>query len=222
MKFLSGCLLLLFMQLFIQSCFAFDIEAKMLAKGSAVLIIDGKQTMLREGARSKEGVLLVSADGKQAVIEVEGKKQKLTLSRRISTQFAQTARAEVTIPSGQGGHFFTMGLINGMPVQFLVDTGATSIAMNAQEAQRLGLDYRAGASIMMNTANGQAQGFVVVLPKVSVGNIELHQVDAIVSAGDSPTIILLGNSYLGRLDMSVNSGLLTLKEKFPSGAAPKK
>jgi aspartyl protease family protein len=216
MKYVIGCVFFLVAQ----HCFAIDIEAKMLAKGSALLVINGRQIMLREGSRSAEGVLLVSADGKQAVIEVDGKKQKITLSRQISTQFTQAEKKEVRIPSGQGGHFVTAGLINGMPVQFLVDTGATSVAMNYHEAERLGIDYRAGTSVMINTANGQAQGFVAVLSKISVGNIELNQVEAIVSTTDSPTVILLGNSYLGRLDMSVNSGVLVLTEKFSSKAKP--
>jgi aspartyl protease family protein len=217
MKFFAISILMLLTH----HCFAIDIEAKMLAKGSAVLLIDGKQHMMREGVRSPEGVLLVSADGKQAVIEVEGKTQKITLSKKISTQFTQAEKTEARIASGDGGHFRTAGLINGIPVDFMVDTGATTIAMNYHEAERLGIDYRSGSTITVSTANGLTQNFVVNLSKVSVGNIELRNIQAAVSTTDSPTIILLGNSYLGRLDMSVTNGVLILKEKFASGTKPK-
>jgi aspartyl protease family protein len=192
---------------------ALEIEAKMLATGSAVLHIDGKQRMLREGARSPEGVLLISANTKQAVIEVDGKKQILTMSHSVSTQFKQAEKTELRIVSGEGGHYRTKGLINGIPVYFMVDTGATSIAMNHFEAERLGIDYRAGIPITVNTANGMTQAFLVTLQSVSVGNIVAHQVAAAVSNTDSPSVVLLGNSYLSQVELKIDQGLMVLKEK---------
>jgi len=197
----------------IPNCIALEIEAKMLAQGSAVLQIDGKQRMLREGSRSPEGVLLVSADGKQAVIEVEGKRKSLTMSRQISTQFKAADKTEIRIASGQGQHYRTKGLINGIPVNFFVDTGATTIAMNHFEAERLGIDYRAGTPITVSTANGNAPAFIVTLSTVSVGNIVAHQVQAAVSTTDSPDEVLLGNSYLSKVDLKIDQGVLVLKEK---------
>jgi aspartyl protease family protein len=205
--------ILFFLSIWTVQCFALDIDAKMLSQGSAVLQIDGKQRMLREGARSPEGVLLVSANGKQAVIEFEGKQKTITMSRQISTQFKQPSKAEVRIAAGQGGHFFTPGRINGMPVEFIVDTGATTIAMNYHEAERLGIDYRAGTPIIMDTANGQAKAFLITLNRVSVGDIELQHVVANVNATDSPSTILLGNSYLGQVNMTIDAGVLLLKTK---------
>jgi aspartyl protease family protein len=194
-------------------CFGLEIEAKMLAQGSAILIIDGKQHMLREGNRSPEGVLLVSADGKQAVLEIEGKRKTISLSRGIVNQFKAVDKTEIRIASGTGGHYQTKGLINGAPVDFLVDTGATTVAMNHFEAERLGIDYRAGNEVVVNTANGTVKAFQVTLSSVSVGNIVAHQVTAIVSSTDSPSIVLLGNSYLGKVDLKVDEGVLVLKEK---------
>src|SRR5690606_4388933 len=105
--------------LFAPQALALDIEVKMLAKDSALLQIDGKQRMLRKGATSPEGVLLVSADGKNAVIEINGKRQTLGLTRRISTHFSTSEKAAVHISSSQGGHYVTPGRINGMPVDFM-------------------------------------------------------------------------------------------------------
>src|SRR5690606_4610269 len=115
-----------------------------------------KQRFLRAGNRSPEGVLLVSANQQAAVIEWDGEQRSLTLNKRISTAFSAPTKAEVRIASGRGGHYVTPGRINGLPVTFMVDTGATMIAMNYQEAERLGIDYRAGTPISVNTANGVA------------------------------------------------------------------
>lgn len=194
-------------------CFGLEIEAKMLAQDSAVLIIDGQQRMLRAGKRSPEGVLLVSADGKQAVLEIDGKRKNISLSRSITSQFKPADKTEIRIASGYGGHYQIKGLINGMPVEFLVDTGATTIAMNRFTAERLGIDYRGGTPITVSTANGTAKAFVVTLSSVSVGNIVVNQVTAAVSTTDSPSIVLLGNSYLGKVDLKVDQGVLVLKEK---------
>ena len=194
-------------------CFGLDIEAKMLANGSAILMIDGTQRMLREGNRSPEGVLLVSADGKQAVLEIEGKRKTISLSRGIVNQFKAVGKTEVRIASGAGGHYQTKGLINGTTVDFLVDTGATAVVMNYVEAERLGIDYRAGNEISMNTANGIVSAYQVTLSSVSVGNIVAHQVVAVVSSTDSPPVVLLGNTYLTKVDLKIDQGVLVLKEK---------
>lgn len=193
---------------------ALEIEAKMLASGSALLQIDGKQRMLREGARSPEGVLLVSADGKKAVIEYEGKRQNLQLSRSISTQFKAAEMKEFRIASSQGGHYETKGLVNGMPVDFMVDTGATFISLGEEQAERLGIDYRAGNVVPMSTANGVVNAYQVVLPSVSVGNIVVNQVVAVVHPGPFATKALLGNSYLSKVDIKIDQGVLVLKEKL--------
>lgn len=192
---------------------ALEIQVQMLAEGRALLQIDGKQRMLRDGASSPEGVLLVSANQQAAVIEVDGKRQSLKLNRQISTAFSPAQKAEVRIASSYGGHYVTPGRINGMPVNFMVDTGATSVSMNYLEAERLGIDYRGGTPITVSTANGRAQKFQVTLNRVAVGDIELHQVSAIVSPTRSPEVILLGNSYLGKVDFRIDDGVLVLQAK---------
>lgn len=210
---LKKCLLWLLLLIPMHTAMALNIEAKMLAQGSALLAIDGKQRFLRDGARSPEGVLLVSADPQRAIIEWDGKRQTLKLNRQISTGYSPASKAEVRIATSRGGHYLTPGRINGRPVDFMVDTGATTIAMNYHEAERLGIDYRAGTPVTVSTANGRAQAFRVLLSRVSVGDIELHQVDALVSTSSSPEVILLGNSYLGKVDMRVEAGVLLLQAK---------
>lgn len=192
---------------------ALDIRVKMLSNGSALLQIDGQQRFLRNGARSPEGVLLVSADSEQAIIEWDGQRRALKLNRDISSGYSAPQKTETRIASSHGGHYVTPGLINGRPVQFMVDTGATSIAMNYLEAERLDIDYRAGVPVVVSTANGRAKAFRVVLGRVSVGGIEVNQVEAVVSTSTSPEVILLGNSYLGKVDMRIDAGVLLLQTK---------
>ena len=208
----QACLVVILL-LVAQAATAMDIQVRMLARGSALLEIDGKQRMLRDGNKSPEGVLLVSSDGKKAVIEVDGKRQALTLTKRIATNFTTAQKSVVRIASTHGGHYVTPGRINGMPVEFMVDTGATMIAMNYVVAERLGIDYRAGRPIKVNTANGVAQAYEVILSSVSIGDLEVQQIRAAVSSTEFPQVILLGNSYLGKVDMQVDNGVLLLQSR---------
>lgn len=193
---------------------ALDVMVKGLFNNGAIVEVDGKRHMLRAGERSPEGVLLVSADMQEAVLEIDGKRQALGISRRISTRFVEPEKAEVRIASGSGGHYFTPGRINGHAVEFMVDTGATAIAMNLPTARRLGLDYRSGQQISISTANGVVSGYRLLLDSVRIGGIELKLVEASVTVGDFPTEILLGNSYLGRVDLRRDNGVLILKARY--------
>jgi aspartyl protease family protein len=208
-----GFWLLLFMIFPLGAASAAEIQATMLAEGRALLEIDGKSRMLREGDESPEGVKLISATPQVAMIDYQGQRQSLALNRRISTRFTEADKPEVRIASNQGGHYVTPGRINGKPVQFMVDTGATTVAMNEATAIRLGIDYRASAPISVGTAAGRAQAFGVRLDRVSVGNLEVTQVDAVVIVGDSPPFILLGNTFLTQVDMRIEAGVLLLKAK---------
>ncbi|RYY76486.1 MAG: TIGR02281 family clan AA aspartic protease [Gammaproteobacteria bacterium] len=205
--------LTLFFCVFTHVCSALEIEAKMLAQGSAVLMIDGTQRMLREGSRSPEGVLLVSANGKQAILEIDGKRKTISLSRSIGSKFEKAGKKEIRLASGQGGHYYTKGLINGAPVDFLVDTGATYVAMTTEQAEQLGLDYRGGVPTETSTANGVAKAFRIVLNSVAVGNIVVHQVTAFVIKAPTIGPMLLGNAYLSRVDLKIDQGVMVLSEK---------
>ena len=191
------------------------VVARGLLKNMAVLEIDGVQRTLRAGKTSPEGVMLVSSSTKAAVIEVEGRRETLTLSRQIGgVAYSTPEKRVVRIARGVGGHYFTPGRINSQAVSFLVDTGATSVAMSALMAQKLRIDYRAGRPVNVQTANGVARGYAVVLQSVSVGTVKLSNVEAIVNDGAFPADILLGNSYLSRVEMNVDDGVLVLQAKF--------
>lgn len=191
-----------------------DVQVKGLFGGSAVLNINGKQRLLKAGKTSPEGVLLVQADAKGALIEVDGQRRYLTLSKRIGASYQKTEQAIVRIASGYGGHYVTPARINNRPVEVMIDTGATAVAMNLNTAKNLGINYRAGQKATVSTANGTVDSFNIMLDSVTVGSVRVNHVAATVIVGDSPTVILLGNSYLSRVKMWRDEGVLVLQSKL--------
>ena len=186
-----------------------------LFKDKAVVIIDGRQRVLTLGNASPEGVKLISADSREAVLEVNGIQQTFGLGTAISSSFTgPVAGATVTIAPDNGGMYLVNGSINGFQVDFVVDTGSTFIAMNKHQAKRIGLNYKMqGVENMTETAAGYAKIYMVKLKEVKVGNIMLRDVDGAVHDDDFPTVTLLGNSFLGRISMNREGLLLQLKDK---------
>lgn len=186
-----------------------------LFKDRAVVIIDGTQRILSIGKPSPEGVTLISANTSAAVLEIDGVQKTYELGREISSAFTGPAPGEtVTIAPDNGGMYLVNGSINGFQVTFVVDTGATLISMNKHQAKRIGLDYKMqGVESTSETAAGYARIFLVKLNEVKVGNITVHDVDAAVHDDDFPTVILLGNSFLGRVNMVREGLLLQIKDQ---------
>ena len=196
------------------------VEPEVIVKGlfrtMAVLEIDGTQHTLRIGNTSPEGVTLISADPKRgAEIEISGTRKVIELSKKIGgVTFKAPEKSVARISRGVGGHYFTPGRINNRPAQFVVDTGATAVAMNSIAANRLGIDYKRGRVVQVSTAGGITQGYVVNLSSVSVGNVTVNNVRAIVQEGAFPEEILLGNTYLQRVEFKIERGILILQSRF--------
>jgi len=111
--------------------------------------------------------------------------------------------------------YTTVGSINGLPVSFLVDTGATQVAMNAAQARRLGIDYRVtGSPAEVTTASGVERAWMVSLDSVKLGELEVRNVQAVVLDGAQPQTTLLGMSYLGRMKIINDGQLMTLQKKY--------
>lgn len=183
-----------------------------LFKDKAVVSIDGQQRVLGVGQTSPEGVRLISANSSEAVLERNGRRVTLTLGSHIAGSFAGPRESTAQLWADRSGMFRTSGTINGLPVTLLVDTGATTIAMSAAEAKRLGLQYRLnGRPGTVATASGVERGYRVVLDKVAVGEIVLRDVEAVVLEGGHPKEILLGMSFLGRVQMARDGASLRLK-----------
>ncbi len=182
--------------------------------GAAVLNVEGQRKLVRVGQTGPGGVQVLSADSTGAVLRVESIDRHYPLSRELSSGYAEPERKQLSIAKGQGGHYWIAGSINGHPVQFLVDTGATSVAINENQARRLGIDYRVnGKQIVVSTASGTAKTWRVHLNSVKVGAIDVMGVEAVVIEGSSPTEALLGMSFLGRVSWREDQGLLRLESK---------
>ncbi|RYZ91321.1 MAG: TIGR02281 family clan AA aspartic protease, partial [Moraxellaceae bacterium] len=132
----------------------------------------------------------------------------------VGTRFSAPPIAEARIASQVNGHYFSPGRINNQNVEFLVDTGATTIAMNATMADKLGLDYNKDKAVGVQTAQGSAKAYPVVLNSATVGNVTLNNIEALVLEGEYPTAILLGNSFLSRVDLKVEQGVMVLQSKY--------
>lgn len=192
------------------------IQVMALFKDRAVVNIDGRQRTLEPGKPTPEGVVLIEADAKGAVVEIDGERRTLTLGDRISSRFTTPRDRDTTVHVAPDGHgmYFINGSINGFQVRFLVDTGATHIALNADLARRLGLPYQLeGRRGVTATASGLVESYEVTLERVRVGDIELRNVAATVIDGPYPSEALLGMSFLGQLDMRREGGLLELRRK---------
>jgi len=181
----------------------------------ALLLIDGQPQMLVVGASARGVTLRRLGDG-EAEVEVAGHTRLLRLggapSRVGVGGEAAPGGGEIVLPMGPGGHFSANGAINGRAVQFLVDTGATHIALSQAEANRIGLDWKRGKPGLTSTANGTVPVYAVNLSSVRVGGVEIANVTAVVIASDMPQV-LLGNSFLNRFTMRRDSDVMRLEKK---------
>ncbi len=182
----------------------------------ALLVVDGGAPKSVAAGDTHQGVKVISTSGDQAVIEQGGKRVSLRVGEAPVHMGASKSGGKgnrIVLVAGSGGHFITAGQINGKAVQFMVDTGATSVAMGAQDAERAGINYKAGRPVMMSTANGNAQGFQIKLASVRIGDVEVFEVDAVVTPQPMP-YMLLGNSFLTRFQMSRENDQMTLTKRY--------
>ncbi len=179
----------------------------------AVVSIDGMRRLLKIGERSPEGVKLIRADSREALLEVDGERKTFRLGEQVASSFAPQASTEVRIWPDVQGMYMTVGSINGAPVRFMVDTGATLVAMNELEARRLAIHYRMdGVRGRASTAAGIVSTYHVQLKSVQVGDIRLQNVEAVVIEGGFPQEVLLGMSFLSRLKIENHGTAMLLRQ----------
>ena len=186
----------------------------------ALLMIDGQPRTLTVGSSSQGVTLRRLADG-QAEVEVAGRKLTLTLGAAparvdgaggAASAGSSGGDTDIVLPMGLGGHFSGSGAINGRAVQFMVDTGASTIALSQSEANRIGLDWKRGKPGLTHTANGLVPVYAVNLTSVRLGGVEVANVAAVVLPSEMPTV-LLGNSFLGRFSMRQDGDVMRLVKK---------
>lgn len=186
-----------------------------LFNGKAILSINGgKPKTYSAGQVTPDGIKVLSADSSKVVLEVDGKRKELGMGQGIAIAGGGSAAQTATLYANNAGHFLGEGYINGSSMKFLVDTGASSIAMSGREARRLGLSYLNGDIGYASTAAGTVKAYRISLNTVKIGGIVMHQVEAMVLDGDSPPIVLLGMSVLNRVQMERDGMVMTLTKKY--------
>lgn len=179
----------------------------------AMLMVNGGEPQAVAIGQSLDGVKVVSVNGDQVVIEIGGKKRPLRVGQHAIGAPAADGSGRIIMTADAQGHFYTTGNINGTSVRFLVDTGATMISLGASDARRIGLDFNRGQKGMSQTANGQTMVSKIQLDTVRIGDVTLHNVDAVVHQSDMP-MALLGMSFLNRMEMQRDGNTMTLKKRF--------
>jgi aspartyl protease family protein len=184
-----------------------------LFKDKAIVSIDGGKPRTLGVGQTVQGVRLVAADSDHASFDVDGKRRTLGMGQSFASGAATGERPNVSLTADARGHFAAAGSLNGCPVSFLVDTGATTIAIGADEAKRIGLDYKAGQAVGVATAAGVVPAWRVTFNTVKVGGITVNQVDGMVveSGLDVP---LLGMSFLNRMEMKRVGQTMTLTQRY--------
>jgi aspartyl protease family protein len=183
----------------------------------AILVVNGGAPKTVAVGEKLQNVRLLSLQDGQAVVESAGQRITLRMDSPVSVGEGGGSGASgsrIVLNADSRGHFMASGAINGRSgVSFMLDTGATTVAMSVADATRIGLDYQKGTPVRMNTANGVAQGYRLRLDSVRVGDVEVRDIDAIVSQQPMP-FVLLGNSFIGRFSMRRDAEQMVLERRF--------
>lgn len=193
---------------------ATQIEVLALFKGAALLKIDGREQLLKAGKSTAEGIVLVSATPKEAVLEINGQRQNLRLSQSISGAYEKPVMREYAVPMNRRGQYMTTATINGKLIDVQIDTGANTVALSRRHAERLGIAYRRGDPSRVQTASGIANSWRIRLDSVDVGGILVPNVQAAVIDADFPAEVLLGMTYLEHVEIRKQGDSLHLKQRY--------
>ena len=208
------CTLLGVLPLFVAlNVLAQDVGLAGIMGSKAMLIINGGEPLAVPIGQTVDGVKVLAIQGEQVTVDIGGKKRPLHIGQHAIGAASGDGSGKITMMADAQGHFFTTGTINGTSVRFLVDTGATMISLGATDARRVGLDFNRGQKALTNTANGQAVVSKVQIDTVRVGDVTLHNIDALIHQSDMP-IALLGMSFLNRMEMQRDGSTMTLKKRF--------
>lgn len=187
--------------------------------GRALLLVGASAPKAVAPGETVQGVRLISLDKDSALLEQDGQRFTLRLGEspvqvKTGTGGPRPANGRrITLTSDSAGHFKSQGSINGQLMQFVVDTGATVVSIGRADAERMGLAFLGGQPVQMQTANGTAQGWRIQLQSVRVGDVEVFDVEAVVTPTAMP-MVLLGNSFLNRFQMHRVSDQMVLEKRL--------
>jgi aspartyl protease family protein len=199
--FVAGCTL-------VYASRAASVYVKALDYDEADVVINGSEVRpMWVGDTSPEGVTLRSVADDAAVFEIDGKRWTLKAGQGTYSQTLLRADAQ--------GHFLLTAQVNGTPLPAIIDTGATSVSMNSEDAYRMGIDYTRGQRVVAQTASGSSTAYLVTLASVQVGEIVLTNVQgSVLEVGkkDLP-VVLIGMSFLRNVDMQRSGDTMVLQRR---------
>ncbi len=191
------------------------VEAVGLFKDRAMIRVLGKEHYLTVGQTSPEGAMLVESDAQHAVVRYKDETYRLTLSDRVGGTFQAPTQTSLSIAPDDIGQYRAQGSINGHMVDFLVDTGASLVAISERTAKQMGIPYAESQErAAVVTAQGQVNSYLVDLDTLTIGGIQTTHVRAAVIPGDYPLEVLLGMSFLRKVKMDQQAGVLVLKQLY--------
>jgi len=183
-----------------------SVYVKELTFNRAEIVVNGGEARsIWTGDTTPEGVKLRSIAEDTAVFEIDGKVWKLRPGQGTYSQAALRANSS--------GQFFVTARVNDAPFPAVIDTVATSVAMNSEDAQRLGVDYLQGRRIAVQTANGAQTAYLVKFASVQVGDIVLTDVVGAVLdvRKEELPVVLIGMSFLSKVDMRRSGDTMLLQ-----------
>lgn len=178
----------------------------------ALLIVNNGAPKGVGAGESHQGVKVVAVGKDEAMVEISGARRTLHLGEAPVSVGSKSGGKRVVLTADSRGHFINSGTINGSVMQYMVDTGASTVAIGRPDAERMGLKYLSGQPVRMSTANGVAQGWRMKLDSVRIGDVEVFGVEAIVTPQSMP-FVLLGNSFLTEFQMTRTNDQMVLEKR---------
>ena len=192
---------------------ATDVAVVGVFPGKAVLVINGDGPYTLPVGGSRGPIRLMSVDDGGAVVEVDGTRRSLAIGATPMRTLDTVQPNRVVIAPDSRGHYIAQGSVNGAAVRFMVDTGATAVTLSSAMARQMGLDLSTSEAVMVTTANGRVMGRRLRLDRVALGDLVLHQVDAIVQDGLGDQA-LLGMTFLSRTELRREGDRLVLVKRL--------
>ena len=192
---------------------ATDVAVVGVFPGKAVLVINGDGPYTLPVGGSRGPIRLMSVDDGGAVVEVDGTRRSLAIGATPMRTLDTVQPNRVVIAPDSRGHYIAQGSVNGAAVRFMVDTGATAVTLSSAMARQMGLDLSTSEAVLVTTANGRVMGRRLRLDRVALGDLVLHQVDAIVQDGLGDQA-LLGMTFLSRTELRREGDRLVLVKRL--------
>ncbi len=174
----------------------------------AKISIDNRTFILMSPGEKRHGIELLSISKTGVVVRYKGTSYRYEEGSRE----AEALPHQVMIDRDSNHMFTTRGTIDGMPVEFMVDTGASHVVISANRARALRLRYNRRKPMRMTTASRMETAYAVTLRSVGVGGIVKHQVPALVTRSKFPRTVLLGMSFLNDLSINQEGDRLVIRE----------